>query len=356
MFRGGLAELQGKVGRRFYTTTLDFARDLCDVICKGVNHESGPRPREDAVDGSPTNQTHGDDRERRRLGKRILKAVQPLLDTALQTEAMVTSKPLEELSRELEAMLETCIDMLQPSIVVSQVPDTGGDGEDTVMADAPVLEITVAGRGGEDAPVVDSASSVHGPDAMDTSEDTGSTKIEGEGRSGTPARLQNDSEGAAISVPTPDSQQNQEKPASASPVRNGIEDSDAPPATNGYVAMGKHAQKTPPTPPQSTDSVGHTAAADPLTEGGIPWYLRAFDVVGTTAAAEPEEEEASEQERARSPSEELTDLDDAELTELAIDVEAGSITASLSAKEEGKARPPVEGAARARTRSSARKR
>lgn len=280
VFRDGLVKLQGRVEARFYATTLDFARDLCAVVREGVKSEPKAASAPADPSGSPMKQGYGDARERRRLGKRILKAVQPQLEAALQTETVVTSRSLEELAKELDGMLEACVELLQPSITVSH--EHGGD---TVMAEAPALQITVAGQAASG-------------DAMDTSEDA-APRVEGAEE----AKLEN---GAAASVPTPESQKNTEKPPDAI---TSIE-SDTPPATNGYVAAPKPAHPTPPTPPQSTDSSG---AADPLTEGGLAWYLKGFEVSGTSVVAA--------EERGRSPSEELTDLDEAELRELADDVE-----------------------------------
>lgn len=343
--------LQGRVDARFYATTLDFARDLCEVIREGVNSKPKPAvpnggPPGDIVNGSSANHVLGDARERRRLGKRILKAVQPQLETALQTETTVNSKPLEELTKELDAMLEACVELQQPSITVSQEHTDGG--EDTVMADAPTLQITVAGQD-QAAPEGAGADT---PDAMDTTPDAGVAQANSTAEDNGVATHLGDN-GIAVSVPTPESQKNPEKPADAALGSDG--DSNTPPATNGYVAAPKPAQATPPTPPQSTDSLSHQPA-DPLTDGGVPWYLGSFDVVGTSAG----EPGVSESGRGRSPSEELTDLDDAELKELANDVEKDTITASAGVAGGGKKvkkEEVVDGeGVRARTRSSARRR
>ena len=304
MFKNGLTKLRERVEARFYVTTLDFTRDLCAVIQEGVNtvpKSAAPSDPPADPNGSPAKQIHGDARERRRLGKRILKAVQPQLEGALQTETVITSKSLEELMKELDRMLESCVGVLQPSITVSQE----SEGGDTVMADAPSLQITVARQEGQ---------ATEG-DAMDTSEDMGIRVAENQ----RDIKLEN---GVPVSVPTPESQKNTEKPPDTVP---SIENT--PPATNGY-ATPKPAHPTPPTPPQSTDSSNHQA--DPLTEGGLPWFLKGFEVVGTSVG---------DAGRERSPSEELTDLDEVEMRELVDDVE----------KEKG------QKAGRA-TRSSARRR
>ncbi|SPO01123.1 related to bromodomain and PHD finger-containing protein [Cephalotrichum gorgonifer] len=374
VFAGGLAKMKGRVEARSYVTTIDFARDLCDVIRGGINEwnsTTGAGQRARLVHSSPSKQTFGDARERRRLGKRILKAVQPQLEAALQAEAIATSKPLEDLTKELDVVLEACAELQQPSIIVSQEIAEDAGEEDTVMADAPALQITVAGEEDQAAPAGGSGT-LDVPDVKDTAEDTDMVKVDE--NNGTEGHYANANlQSMAASVPTPESQKNAENAtAGSSPAQDGIEGSATPPATtNGYVAgagagaiANNSAQTTPPTPPQSTGSLGNHQASDPpAAEGGIPWYLGSFEIVGT-AAAEPGESADEEEGGARSPSEELTDLDDEELTELAIDVEKDTITASPSVSERkqrgsagaGVDSSPVKGAARARTRSSARRR
>lgn len=340
--------LQGRVAVRFYATTLDFARDLCEVIRDGVNTE----PRSAVSNGELPEETNGstadhfgDARERRRLGKRILKAVQPQLEAALQTETTVNSKSLEELTKELDAMLDACVELQQPSITVSQEHTDGG--EDTIMADAPSLQITVAGQD----QTAGQGAGPDTPDVMDTSPDGGVPQVDSTTEDDGAATHQGKN-GIAVSVPTPESQKNPSQPAGAPGTD---QDSNTPPATNGYVAAPKPAQATPPTPPQSTDSLSHQAAPDPLTDGGVPWYLGPFDLSGTSAGEPAGSEGGGGSERGRSPSEELTDLDDAELKELANDVEKDTITASGGGGGRRVKREVEVGVVRA-TRSSARRR
>ena len=67
----------------------------------------------------------------------------------------------------------------------------------------------------------------------------------------------------------------------------------------------------PPTPPLSAEGEAH-----PLSNGGIPWYMEPFDPVGTTV----EEERWTGRELVRGMSEELSDMDEDELSGL-VDVE-----------------------------------
>ena len=68
----------------------------------------------------------------------------------------------------------------------------------------------------------------------------------------------------------------------------------------------------PPTPPMSTGS-----DLQPLSTGGIPWYLETFDPDGTTI----QEERWTGRDLVRGMSEELSDIGDEELSGL-VDIEA----------------------------------
>jgi NuA3 HAT complex component NTO1 len=106
----------------------------------------------------------------------------------------------------------------------------------------------------------------------------------------------------------------------------GAQQSDTPPATNGYIAAPPPSQSVPPTPPQSNGSLG-ARSTDSLSDGGVPWYLKTFEPQGTTVV----ESEWTPREPAGSLSEELTDMDDDELTGLGLDVEGDNAAAAAAA-------------------------
>lgn len=143
---------------------------------------------------------------------------------------------------------------------------------------------------------------------------------------------------------------------------DGIKPAPTPPDTNGYMSVTQSSiLPTPLTPPQSNGSLSH-GAGNVLTEGGIPWYLKPFEVEGTTAV----EEQWAGRDAVRSLSEELTDMDEEELNDLEFNVEDSTITASpvdaLPAGGPSGARSRRKGGAglhantRKRLRSSARRR
>ena len=84
--------MQTKLEARFYTTTLAFAHDLCEVIHVGINGDSKPAATtSEPADATPVKHgTYSEARDRKRLGKRILKSVQHQLETALRAEADIT--------------------------------------------------------------------------------------------------------------------------------------------------------------------------------------------------------------------------------------------------------------------------
>ena len=283
----------------------------------GINGGSKPTAasysRSELVDISPTkHSTYSEARDRKRLGKRILKSVQQQLETALRAEADITSKPLDTLLKELEGMLEASLELRQVSSLAPQEEVAVEPSQDVIMVDAAnekdiTVGDTVNGEENDDA-----------GDPMDVEDDSGnadnikvktsspqkSAKVNGTTPSG-------DLEPDGV-VHNPDI-----------PLSNGVDAADTPPATNGYVPVANPPQTGPLTPPQSNGSLGR-GPTDTLTEGGIPWYLKPFDIEGTTAV----EEQWAGRDALRALSEELTDMDDDELNDLEFNVEDSTITAS----------------------------
>lgn len=311
-----------------------------------------PRPPEVIdVAATPKQGSYSEARDRKRLGKRILKSVQPQLEAALKVEADLSKKPLDILFKELEGMLEASLETSQRTITVAE------DGHDVAMADAPEEgQIIVAGRangvagmaaeagpdadGGTgasetadaNAELVDKMDIDRSPHRTNGHADVNMSELEEAGKNEAPPALPSASvsiAGDGLVHPKPEQ------------ISDGVNDSSASPSLNGYpAAVQPPHQAGPLTPPQSNGSVGHgTAATDALSEGGLPWYLKGFSLVGTTAT----EEQWAGREAVRSPSEELTDLDDEALRDLEFEVDDDTINAS----------PPVNSAGTHLTPASA---
>ncbi|KAH8737953.1 PHD-zinc-finger like domain-containing protein [Ilyonectria robusta] len=291
VFMDGLEMLQERVETRFYVTGLSFAADLCEIISTGISTppRSASEPSEshfEPIDASPTKNTFSDIRERRKLGKRILKAVQPYLETALRVESEISQKPFETLQKELETMVDNSVETGRPAAAPNR-EEPIEEADDTIMVDAPqALQITVKGSLPEEE------------DAMDTGED-------------------GDEDGGNIEVNTSGLGIIDEEDSKVE-LHNGIKSSDTPPDTDGYVSRPRPVQSGPPTPPQSNGSLG-LDPADPLTEGGVLWYLKGHEPRGTSVLGE----HWAGRDAVRMLSEDLTDMDDEELKGLGMDVDHG---------------------------------
>lgn len=307
--------MQSQLDARFYTTTLAFAHDLCEVINVGINGPS--RSKIDVIDASPSkHSTYSEARDRKRLGKRILKSVQQQLEAALRAEADITSKPLDTLLKELDGMIEASLELRQLSSHTSHASHeeiAAEPSQDVIMVDAPSdQQITVADEvNGEEKEDLGEPMDVE----EDATVDADNIKV----KTASPQKA------AKVNGTTPSGDVEADGVVQKPDVSltNGVDAADTPPATNGYVPVSNPTQAGPLTPPQSNGSFGR-GPTDTLTEGGIPWYLKPFDIEGTTAV----EEQWAGRDALRALSEELTDMDDDELNDLEFNVEDSTITAS----------------------------
>lgn len=328
LFEKDLESVTKRVEQRRYATVMPFAQDLCDVISKGIR-TSPPEVLDDAAaaasatrfegtDTSPPKNIFADIRERRRLGKRILKSVQPMLDAALRVEAEMTGKSPETPVAELDTMIEASLDTSRLA-----------ENEDTVMADAhDASEITVKGLPVENGGDYDA-------DAMDTAEDEvvhDNIDVDTSGLGIVDA--------SALAAAKSGNERKATRGAGSS--------SESP--DGEYTALDRkpppppqQLQPGPPTPPQSNGSLGRDPA-DPLTEGGVLWHLKAFEPRGTSALLEHAAIVPGGFDAARLLSEDLTDLDEVELKglgahdsgDMAVDANDDDDTDAASAAAEAK--------------------
>ncbi|KAJ4170005.1 hypothetical protein NW754_006148 [Fusarium falciforme] len=304
LFIEGLKKLQTRIETRFYVTVMSFATDLCEVIRNGIATapDSGS-PTEDSrsehLDALPVKNTFADIRERRKLGKRILKAVQPSLEAALRVESEISQKPFEGLQNELESMVDRSIEAGRPLTTASQGKPTD-EANDTIMVDAE-LQITVKADPSEG-------------DVMDTTPDG---ELEG-GNIEVSTNIDVDTSGL-------DMVDEEEK---RDGLANAVKSSDTPPDTDGYVSKPRPAQSGPPTPPQSNGSLG-LEPLDPLTEGGVLWYLKGYEPQGTSVLGE----HWAGRDAVRMLSEDLTDMDDEELKGLGMVVDQAAASVVVEADE-----------------------
>ncbi|KAI0202734.1 hypothetical protein F4808DRAFT_419720 [Astrocystis sublimbata] len=321
LFYDGLSFISSRIDQRHYTTTLTLAQDICNVIHDGINtepdtsFEAPPNPAAGPV--ISTKADFSDHRERKKLGKRILKAIQTQLETALRLEAEANHRSFESLKQELETMVESSLEYRPKAVVVG----TDGEGEqsqDVIMVDSSAAVVAVGGLdhqnvnnvdGNGDTVMTDAdnkASSTDGNIEVDTSAIGKDPKVDG---------VQ-----VPDNVPVPIPEDMLSKPDGSD--QSDVQSFNTPPATNGYISVPSNSQPAPPTPPQSNGSLGRQPI-DALTDGGVLWYLQELEPEGTSAA----EEQWNGRNAVRSLSEELTEIDDDELKGLGVEINE-SITAS----------------------------
>ena len=372
--------------RRFYVTTLPFAHDLCQAINSGINSPPPPAPNEsgtEGMDASPTKySTHSEGGARKRLGKRILKLLQPYLEAALKAEADICGKPFDLLQKELEGMLEASLETRQlpvSSIMASGDRDTApGQDQDVDMADAPEEgQIIVADHSeGEEDAEGEPDDAMDGAHIGDDNIDVGGYDEHDEPTPKPNRALSsaNSLSGDLVPPPketTPHLTNGFTKPSSASPPSlpggtyhhhhhhhhhhpNNLHTDPLTPPQSNTSNSGAPSFATAPNPslpiitttttttttssslPPNITTTATTATTDnstknPLTEGGLPWYLSGFDLRGTSAAQEQWTPGRSEAPPSSLSEEELTDLDEETLRDLEFDVdEENSITIGAS--------------------------
>ncbi|EFX00670.1 phd finger domain protein [Grosmannia clavigera kw1407] len=348
VFRPDLVVLQSRLDERYYTNALVFVRDLCAAMHKRINQADEPECQQptptngtgegvsiDAAaasseplqsvlsEAAATTTATTTARDRKRLGKRILKSIQPLLEAAVRAEADITRVPSETLVKEMEALLEASVELQQTSITVSQT-------EDVVMADGEAVddEIVVAKDGVVAEMVTDVVADVVA-DVVKRPAMVGAFLTCGVGTSAplTPPQSHSGSVPGGSMVAVIGSSSSGDGTAESGAGGDGDGDGE-----------GEGGDKDSPT--RTLDS------------GGVPWYLDGFSLDGTTVAEEP----WSGRETARTPSEELTELDDEAIKAMELDMEDSTITAGVEevervegAEEEATAAEPTETEATADT-------
>ncbi|KAI1106302.1 bromodomain and PHD finger-containing protein [Jackrogersella minutella] len=319
LFHEGLLKISNRIDERLYTATLTFTLDLCEVINIGINTEPKPQPESQQKSGiivpAVSKSDFSDFRDRKKLGKRILKSVQPQLETALRLESEAAHKPFETMRQELESMIEASLELRPP---VPKHSNTESErSQDVIMVDssASAPEITVGGQADGSVGTEEASGDVP---MTGLAGGSGNIEVNTSGLDGDEMEGVESTTNATSSREIPIIEGKPE----AVPA-DGMQAIDTPPATNGYVGAAPSLQPAPPTPPQSNGSLGHQPT-DPLTDGGVVWYLQDFEPEGTSAT----QEQWQGRDAVRSLSEELTEIDEDELKGLGVEINEDSITAS----------------------------
>ena len=291
VFRDGFADLEERLNRRTYTSVEAFSETFGDVVKAALD----PSPTVEAIEGQP--QTNGevlskdliaDHKAKKMLANRIVKAVKGPLEDAMRKESEVLGRPHEKELRDLDRLLELSVRSRRDSTNGSQLGDGGADH----------VQRRQSVNGGSFDENSTNGSSQHTSNLLGIDIDPDITHASHRERA---IALQSAKHKGHRQQPTPESMLPTNGAAGDDHTSNGNIDE---PVSH---RLDRDTPPEPVTPPLS--SGGHP---QPLSQGGIPWYMECFDPVGTTI----EEERWKGRELVRGMSEDLSDMDEEELSGL----------------------------------------
>jgi NuA3 HAT complex component NTO1 len=299
VFMDGLLNLKKKVQDRFYTTAMCFAHDLCNVFHSGVVTQ--PSPDSEIVLSSEIKKpVVMDIKERKKLGKRIVKAIQPQLQMAVRAEADINGKSADDLLKELDQLLDASVQPTGDTISVSV-----GDSHSLADADARHERDVEMASGVEHSSHGNESAEGSRKQSINGSEDVEMQDTDAPGEE-VDEGIGSTEEASDKALAEVDGNVSQTKAEQV----NGIKNANKP-DTNGAAKP-----QQPPTPPLSNGDAS-TDQSDPLANGGIPWYLKEFHPEGTSIV----QERGTGKDAVSQLSEDLSDMDDEALKGLGIDVD-----------------------------------
>jgi NuA3 HAT complex component NTO1 len=231
-------------------------------------------------------------REKRKLAKRIIKAIQPAFEDVVKKESELNGKPFEKELRDLDGILESSV-LSRRGSFATELPNG---------VEKPVLSAPVNG-------------SEEREDAMVTEDEPEPVvKTPGDAK---PTAMIDKANG--IELVAEDIQKAETSPDNME--QDGPHESavDTPPdmtaaqvngAKEAVEGSGEHEQAASMTP--RSNSVDNQQRTAPMAQGGIPWYMQPFDPVGTTI----HEERWTGRDVLRGMSEELSEMDEDEMQDL----------------------------------------
>lgn len=322
VFREGLLSIRKKLEERYYTSNAVFSAELASVFTS----EIGVQPAGDTAElqmqiSGRAPELSLEQREKRTLAKRIIKAIQPALEDAIKKESELNRKPFEKELKELDQILENSVRSRENSVFGSAEP-VGAEG--TIKPEGPNGVETRTAVGDENnakpepqephataLPEKDEDHDMPDADATQPPEPTAEpqSKDDYTAKEAPPEAATQEPEKQTADVPSTTA----ESTVKAQPMVNG--DGKMHPTTSPQAPKeAPVSQKGPPTPPLSSQGDQQL----PLAQGGIQWYMQPFDPVGTTI----HEERWTGRDVMRGMSEELSELDEDELLDLELEGKA----------------------------------
>ncbi|KAJ5100250.1 hypothetical protein N7456_006302 [Penicillium angulare] len=268
VFAAGLFSIRKRLEERFYPSVASFSADLASLFTTeiGVGPAGDTAELQAQISGRAP-ELSLEQREKRKLAKRIIKSIQPALEDAIRNESELNRKPYEKELKELDAILD------------HSVMSRRGD---SVELDDQDLETS----SGDDIK----------PDVMEGVEETGKAAD------------------ASTLEPQTATEAGSNKELATSTEEVPVKEQGLPEIKPNINFI----QKRHPTPVLTEED-----QQLPLAQGGIQWYMQPFDPIGTTI----HEERWTGRDVMRGMSEELSELDEDELQDL-VDDENPSANAS----------------------------
>lgn len=288
-----LMKLKTRIIDRYYSTVTTFFADFARIFQDDVGFDASDLSNEQALRERPAVQLEDpEQRERRTLARRILKAAYPVLQNILMKESELNGRPFEQQMKEMDSLLFSRRGSFVGGLNLT-VPDGvhGEDAEaDVEMADTSALE-------------------------KDEPQDIPMESIENHNDKTAAQELANGTNGDASGTSS----------GMTLPVHKGISliEHTPPASTNGHLrqevsnredttGVQQNAEAVqPPTPPISTKGSNQNS----FGQGGIPWYVEQFDPDGTTVY----EARWTGKDVMRDLSEELSEMDEDELQDLGVE-------------------------------------
>ena len=298
VFREGFSRLEEGLSIRYYTSVTSFSEDFAAEInaALGASASHDTNDAHAPTDGAfPVRDIPHDYKEKKKLANRIVKAVKGPLEDALRMESELFQRPFEKELRRLDGLLEKSVHSRRDSICGTQPAN-----DEAEMTRQKTLTNGAGSNDHEDGTVGATEMEID-PDSTQAAQQLLSAEEPKQNNKESPSSKNK----SKRQQPTPESVL----------ATNGVNGYDHRPSIRGGSGLrqaGNLAQLSePPTPPMSSGG-----DSQPLSHGGIPWYMEPFDPVGTTI----EEERWTGRELVRGMSEDLSDMDEEELSGL-VDVD-----------------------------------
>ncbi|KAH1572272.1 hypothetical protein KXW39_004139 [Aspergillus fumigatus] len=327
VFKQGLLSLRTKLQQRYYTSVAAFSADLASIFTS----EIGVQPAGDTAElqmqiSGRAPELPLEQREKRKLAKRIIKAIQPALEDAIKKESELNRKPFEKELKELDLMFENSVLSRRGSVEEGSAEPAEGEAR----IDNPVsgevsdgVQEKVGSKAGLPAkvePQEESSTSALPEKAEDTATlDAGNDRPIPDAQAQDTPMTDSAELTASAAVTEPE---DQIAPGASATIPTSAEaQQEAGPSkeeanSSPLLAQLTESQKGLLTPPPSFQG----DPQHPLSQGGILWYMQPFDPVGTTI----HEERWTGRDVMRGMSEELSELDEDELKDLVDDEMEGN--------------------------------